>query len=109
VWRYDVTCLKLLTGISVYIVFILDRYSRKIAGARASHARGPDDIITTWDMALKSEGLLESEEKPLAFPDRGPGMKAKSTGEYFRDIGVFQDHSRPHTPDDNARAGAVIA
>lgn len=109
VWQYDVTYLRLITGIFIYIVFILDRYSRKIVGARASHTRRSQDIIATWDEALKSEGLLESEDKPLAFSDRGPEMKAKSTREYFNDIGITQDHSRPHTPNDNAHAEAVIA
>jgi len=109
VWQYDVTYLRLLTGIFVYIVFILDRYSRKIVGARVSHNRRSEDIIAAWDLALEREGLLQSGEKPLAFSDRGPEMKAKSTREYFRDIGITQDHSRPHTPNDNAHAEAVIA
>jgi len=109
VWQYDVTYLRLFAGVFVYIVFILDRYSRKIVGARASHSRKSDDIIATWDAALESEGLLESDDKPLAFSDRGPEMKAKSTREYFRDTGIAQDHSRPHTPNDNAHAEAVIA
>ena len=108
-WQYDVTYLRLLAGIFVYIVFILDRYSRKIVGARASHTRRSEDIIATWEAALGSEGLLESDDKPLAFSDRGPEMKAKTTNEYFRDTGIAQDHSRPHTPNDNAHAEAVIA
>lgn len=109
VWQYDVTYLRLLAGIFVYIVFILDRYSRKIVGARVSHSRKSEDIIAAWDAALEFEGLLQSDEKPLAFSDRGPEMKAKSTREYFRDIGIAQDHSRPRTPNDNAHAEAVIA
>jgi transposase InsO family protein len=108
-WQYDVTYLRLLCGVFVYIVFILDRYSRKIVGARASHSRTSDDIIASWDSALLSEGLLESEAKPLAFSDRGPEMKSKSTREYFNELGITQDHSRPHTPNDNAHAEAVIA
>jgi len=109
VWQYDVTYLRLLCGIFVYIVFVLDRYSRKIVGARASYTRNSDDIIAAWDKALESEGLRESDEKPLAFSDRGPEMKSKSTREYFNGIGITQDHSRPHTPNDNAHAEAVIA
>lgn len=109
VWQFDVTYLRLITGIFIYIVFILDRFSRKIVAARASHSRKADDIIATWDIALESEGLLESEEKPLAYSDRGPEMKAKSTREYFNELGVSQDHSRPQTPNDNAYAEAVIA
>ena len=109
VWQYDVTYLRLLAGVFVYIVFILDRYSRKIVGARASHTRRSEDIIATWDMALASEGLLESGDKPLAYSDRGPEMKAISTKEYFNELGVTQDHSRPHTPNDNAHAESVIA
>lgn len=109
VWQYDVTYLRLLTGVFVYIVFILDRYSRKIVGARASYTRRSEDIIATWDQALASEGLLESEDKPLAYSDRGPENKAKSTKEYFNELGVTQDHSRPHTPNDNAHAESVIA
>jgi len=108
-WQYDVTYLKLICGIFVYIVFILDRFSRKIVGARASYSRKSDDIIATWDQALASEGLLESDDKPLAFSDSGPEMKSKSTKGYFNEIGITQDHSRPHTPNDNAHAEAVIA
>ncbi len=109
VWQYDITYLRLIAGIFVYIVFILDRYSRKIVGARASHTRRSEDIIAAWDQALESEGLLESDDKPLAFSDNGPEMKAKSTKGYFNEIGITQDHSRPHTPNDNAHAEAVIA
>jgi len=109
VWQYDVTYLRLLAGIFVYIVFILDRYSRKIVGARASYSRRSEDIIAAWDQALLAEGLLESDDKPLAFSDNGPEMKSKSTKGYFNEIGITQDHSRPHTPNDNAHAEAVIA
>jgi transposase InsO family protein len=109
VWQYDVTYLRLLAGVFVYIVFILDRFSRKIVGARASYTRNSDDVIATWDQALEREGLLESDDKPLAFSDRGPEMKSKTTREYFNEIGITQDHSRPHTPNDNAHAEAVIA
>lgn len=109
VWQYDVTYLRLLAGVFVYIVFILDRFSRKIVGARASYSRNSDDVIATWDAALESEGLLESDDKPLAFSDKGPEMKSKTTREYFNEIGITQDHSRPHTPNDNAHAEAVIA
>ncbi|PKQ28074.1 MAG: hypothetical protein CVT63_04550 [Candidatus Anoxymicrobium japonicum] len=108
-WQYDVTYLRLLAGMFVYIVFILDRYSRKIVGARASHSRKSDDIIATWDQALLAEDLLESDDKPLAFSDSGSEMKSKSTKGYFNEIGITQDHSRPHTPNDNAHAEAVIA
>lgn len=109
VWQYDVTYLKLLCGVFVYIVFVLDRYSRKIVAARASCTRSSDDVIATWDEALEAEGLLESGDKPLAFSDQGPEMKSKSTREYFNELGITQDHSRPHTPNDNAHAEAVIA
>jgi putative transposase len=109
VWQFDVTYLRLLAGIFFYIVFILDRYSRKIVGARASYSRKSDDIIATWDKALESEGLLDSDDKPLAFSDSGPEMKSKSTKGYFNEIGITQDHSRPHIPNDNAHAEALIA
>jgi putative transposase len=108
-WQFDVTYLRLACGIFAYIVFILDRYSRKIVGARASYSRKSDDIISTWDQALESEDLLGSEGKPLAFSDNGPEMKAKSTKGYFNEIGITRDQSRPHTPNDNAHAEAVIA
>lgn len=98
VWQYDVTYLRLISGIFIYIVFILDRYSRKIVGARASHTGRSEDIIAAWDTALAGEGLLDVDEKPFAFSDRGPEMKAKSTREYFRDIGISQDHARPPHP-----------
>lgn len=109
VWQFDVTYLRLLGCIFVYIVFILDRFSRKIVGARASYSRKSDDIIATWDKALESEGLLESDDKPLAFSDNGPEMKSKPTMGYFNEIGITQDHSRPHTPNDNAHAESLIA
>ena len=78
-------------------------------GARASRTRRSQDIIAAWDKALAGKGLLDAEEKPLAFSDRGPEMKAKSTKECFREIGILHDHARPHTPNDNAHAEAAIA
>jgi hypothetical protein len=65
-------------------VFILSRYSRKTVGARASYSKKSDDVAATWNKELLAAGVLDAEDKPLSFSDRGGSeVKAKSTREYF--------------------------
>jgi putative transposase len=44
-----------------------------------------------------------------ALSDNGTQMKAKTMREFFRDLGIEQVFSRPHTPEDNAHIEAWFA
>lgn len=72
VWQYDVTYLRLLAGIFVYIVFILDRYSRKIVGVRASHSRKSDDVIATWIKRSRARACWNRMKSPWLSPTGDP-------------------------------------
>lgn len=113
VWCWDFSYLK-IGLVFWYILAIIDQFSRKIVGCDLVCQATAEEGKRVWDEALAAEGLLE--EEPLvvgrdgepgglalkALSDNGTQMKARTMREFFRDLGVIQVFSRPHTPEDNA-------
>lgn len=103
VWQWDLTYIR-VKEFFMYLIAIIDRYSRKIVGYHLSFTQTAEDVKKAWDNALEKEGLLEKEniKMPLAFSDHGSPMKAKSIRQFFKDLGIVQEFSRCQTPEDNA-------
>lgn len=113
VWCWDFSYLK-IGLVFWYILAIIDQYSRKIVGCDLVCQATAEEAKRVWDEALAAEGLLDTEPMALgrdgtlggldlkAMSDNGPQMKARTMREFFRDLGVMQVFSRPHTPEDNA-------
>lgn len=103
IWQWDLTYLR-VKKFFMYLVAIIDRYSRKIVGYHLSFTQTAEDVKKAWDLALEKEGLLGREDTrmPLAFSDHGGQMRAKSIRQFFKDLGIVQEFSRYQTPEDNA-------
>ncbi len=103
-WAWDLTYLS-LGSCFVYLVAILDLYSRKIVGWHLSLDATVSSVKRAWDRALAWEGLLTSGEAPampVALSDHGVQMTAKSIKQFFKELGIRQRFARYHTPTDNA-------
>ena len=113
VWCWDFSYVK-IGLVFWYLVAIIDQFSRKIVVWDLVSQATAEQAKRVWDEALSAEGLLETEPVSVgadgqlgglglkAMSDNGSQMKAKTMREFFRDLGIDQVFSRPHTPEDNA-------
>ncbi len=100
-WDWDFT--KLPTGQPHhfwYLCAVIDQYSRKVVGWQIGNHADARLAKATWDAALIAERLTV-ENAPKSLSDRGTQMRAHSTREFFRDLGIAQLFARPRTPNDN--------
>lgn len=102
VWCWDITYIA-VSETYLYLVAIIDRYSRKITGWWLNYTMIQEDMKRAWEIALEKEGFLGAsrESMPKAFSDRGTQMKAKSIRRFFKDLGIVQEFARYRTPEDN--------
>lgn len=104
VWSWDMSYLPFF-GAFLYLVVILDVYSRKITGWKLCFQATVDQVKQVWDDALAQEGLLERAEGPKGLEvlsDHGSQMTAHSMAEFFRRLHIDQLFARYQTPTDNA-------
>lgn len=113
VWCWDFSYVK-IGLVFWYLLAIIDMFSRKIVGWDLVPQATAEQAKRVWDEALAAEGLLDAEPLSVgpdemsgglglkAMSDNGSQMKAKTMREFFRDLGIDQVFSRPHTPEDNA-------
>lgn len=104
VWSWDLSYLPFF-GSFLYLVAILDVYSRKITGWKLCFHATVDQVKQAWDEALAREGLLDRSEGPKgleALSDHGSQMTAHSMGDFFRRLQIDQLFARYQTPTDNA-------
>lgn len=85
-----------------YLIAIIDLYSRYIVGWELSPGCTARDVERVIDFTLAEWDLHEKQTKPVIHSDNGPQMKAKSLKRFLKDIGVLNDYSRPHVPQDLA-------
>ena len=100
-WLLDLT--YILVGKTFwYLIAIIDLYSRYVVGWELSPSSTARDVERVIDFTLAEWDLHDTEEKPIIHQDNGPQMRAKSLKKFLRDIGVLNEYSRPHTPQDQA-------
>lgn len=100
-WHFDITFIK-VGGIFLYLIAILDRFSRKITGWELSYSMTVDDVKRVFSQALASEGLLEEGvTMPLAYSDNGTQMRAKSLKQFFKELGIKHLRGGYRSPEDN--------
>ena len=104
VWCWDLSYIPCF-GTFLYLVAILDVYSRKIVGWKLCFNATVDQVKQTWDQALANEGLLDRPDGPKgleALSDHGSQMTAKSMKKFFKTLEIGQLFARYQTPTDNA-------
>lgn len=85
-----------------YLIVIIDLYSRYIVGWELSASSTTRDVQRIIDFSLAKYNLHQKEQKPIIHSDNGPQMKAKSLKKFLRDLGILNEYSRPHIPQDLA-------
>jgi putative transposase len=100
-WLIDLTYI-LVNKAFWYLIAIIDLYSRYVVGWELSATSTANDLERVIDFALSEYDLHEKDAKPIIHSDNGSAMKAKSFKRFLKDIGVLNDYSRPHIPQDLA-------
>jgi transposase InsO family protein len=88
-WHTDITYVKMNERWAKLVSF-LDGYSRKIVHWKLSFSLSAFQVSRVYDEALKKEGLLESDEKPMVISDNGPRFVGEDMSGLLEDLGV--DH-----------------
>lgn len=101
IWLVDITFVSVGEGFW-YLIAVIDLYSRYIVGWDLSASMTSRDAQKTVDFALLEYGFYEREDKPKLHSDNGSQMKAKSFKAFLRDLGMLNEYSRPHVPEDQA-------
>ena len=100
-WLIDLT--YILVGSAFwYLIAIIDLYSRYVVGWELSASSTTRDVQRTIDFTLAKYGLHQKDNKPIIHSDNGSQMKARSLKKFLRDLGILNDYSRPHIPQDLA-------
>jgi len=108
-WDYDVTWLTTHERyVFLFLYSLLDHFSRKVVAWLVRETFTSEYLQTLWDHGLVNEGLLEAphDQWPKSLSDRGAQMRAYSTRQYFKKLGIAQLFSRPRQPNDNPRIEA---
>lgn len=100
-WLVDLTYI-LIDKAFWYLIVVIDLFSRYVVGWELSPQATTKDVQRTIDFALAQFNLHEKESKPIIHSDNGSQMKAKSFKKFLRDLGILNDYSRPHIPQDLA-------
>lgn len=100
-WLVDLTYI-LIDRAFWYLIVVIDLFSRYVVGWELSPTATSRDVQRTIDFALARFNLHEGELKPTIHSDNGPQMKAKTFKKFLRELGILNDYSRPHIPQDLA-------
>ncbi|MEA1964037.1 MAG: IS3 family transposase, partial [Candidatus Aerophobetes bacterium] len=101
IWLVDITFVPVGNGFW-YLIAVIDLYSRYIVGWDLSATMTSKDVQKVIDFALLQYGFYEKEDKPKIHSDNGSQMKAKSFKAFLKDLGILNEYSRPHVPEDQA-------
>jgi putative transposase len=96
-WLVDLTYI-LVGSVFWYLIAIIDLYSRYVVGWELSASSTTRDVQRVIDFTLAEHNLHQKNEKPIIHSDNGPQMKAKSLKKFLKDLGIFNDYSRPCIP-----------
>lgn len=100
-WLVDLTYI-LIDKAFWYLIVVIDLFSRYVVGWELSPQATTRDVQKTIDFALGKFNLHNKDTKPTIHSDNGPQMKAKTFKKFLRDLGILNDYSRPHIPQDLA-------
>lgn len=100
-WLIDLTYI-LINRAFWYLIAIIDLYSRYVVGWELSATSQAKDLQRVIDFSLSEHDLHDKDTKPIIHSDNGSPMKAKSFKRFLKDIGVLNDYSRSHIPQDLA-------
>jgi putative transposase len=109
-WQIDMTSLRLSDFTPLFLVMVIDCYSRRIVGWTLERRSRAGEWIAALRMALESEGLTTKEacRQLVVRSDNGSQPCSKKFVEYLGKMGVRGQYTGYDAPDDNAYVERVI-
>lgn len=107
VWSWDCTGLPgPAKGLFVYLVMIVDVYSRKVVGWEVFHGESAHNAAQLIRRAVLAEGLVN---QPLVLhADHGSPFKGATLLETLHALNITPSYSRPRISNDNACSEALF-
>ena len=109
-WQIDMTSFVLIDMTSLYLVVVIDCYTRKIVGWTLDSRCRAGEWVSALRMGLESQGLLSKElcRNLVVRSDNGSQPCSKKFVEYLGKAGVRGQYTGYNAPDDNAYVERVI-
>jgi putative transposase len=109
-WEIDMTSFQLADMTTLFLVVVIDCYSRKIVGWTLSGRCRASEWTSAVRMALESAGLTDKEKTVglLVRSDNGSQPCSKKFVEFLGQHGVRGQYTGYDAPDDNAFVERVI-
>lgn len=109
-WQIDMTSFQLSDFRPVFLVVVVDCFTRQIKGWSLGHRCRASEWVSTVRMALESAGLTSRELcRTLKLrSDNGAQPCSKKFVEYLGSVGVKGQYTGYNAPDDNAFVERVI-
>jgi len=109
-WQIDMTSFALSDLSVVYLVMVMDCYSRKIVGWTLDRRCRAGEWVCALRMALEAEALTSKDlcKALVVRSDNGSQPCSKRFVEYLGRVGVRGEYTGYNAPDDNAYVERVI-
>jgi putative transposase len=107
VHSWDITFLKsTVTGVFLYLYFVMDIYSRKIVGYAVHDEQSGEHASQLIDAVCRAEGIVRNQL--TLHSDNGSPMKGATMLATLQRLGVIPSFSRPSVSDDNPFSEALF-
>jgi transposase InsO family protein len=107
VHSWDITFLRTtVTGVFLYLYFVMDIYSRKIVGYAVHPEQSAEHASRLIDAVCKDEGIVR--DQLTLHSDNGSPMKGATMLSTLQRLGVMPSFSRPSVSDDNPFSEALF-
>ena len=109
-WQIDMTSFVLSNMMTLYLVLVIDCYSREIVGWTLDRRCRAGEWVGALRMGLESQGLTSKElcSGLVVRSDNGSQPCSKKFVEYLGKFGVRGQYTGYNAPDDNAYVERVI-
>ena len=109
-WQVDMTSFQLSSLAALYLVVVIDCYTRQIVGWTLDRRCRASDWVAALRMALEAKGLTTKElcRSLKLRSDNGSQPCSKEFVEYLGSVGVRGQYTGYNAPDDNAFVERVI-
>jgi len=109
-WQIDMTSFALSDFTALYLILVIDCYTRKIVGWSLDRRCRACEWVSALRMGLESEGLTTKEDcmKLTVRSDNGSQPCSKKYVEYLGKTGVKGQYTGYNAPDDNAYVERLI-
>tara|TARA_Y100000768_G_C23986079_1_gene688914 strand:+ start:3587 stop:4564 length:978 start_codon:yes stop_codon:yes gene_type:complete len=101
-WQTDATYLFVQGWGWLYLISVLDDYSRKILAWELQQSMTGEDFIEVIDEAILKSGV-EPDNMPNLVSDRGPALISNELSDYLNDQDIHHIKASPYHPQTNGK------